>query len=81
MKKAFLLIAGLASVFIAAQVQNFKVANFAYGAYGKPSYESLSFYEKNGSPAEIRYSYGNNPNEIKLQNLGPATYKGKRLSG
>lgn len=53
-----------------------KVANYSYDKYGAAQYEQFSFRVKDNKRAEITYSYGKDPKEIKLQYMGKAQING-----
>lgn len=60
------------TVTVIAQDQRF--ANYSVGKYGTKDFEYISFSDQGG----ITYSYINEEKEIKLDYLGPSTWKGAR---
>lgn len=73
------LVAFSASPAFAQFTTEFKVANYATGKSGTASYEHFSFYVEGGKASDISYAYGEPRKEVRLRNLGKASYKG--LSG
>ena len=55
-----------------------RVANFSNDKSLSKNFESFSFQETNGKPAEIIYAYGENYEEIKLKHLGKTEFNGKK---
>lgn len=70
------LLALSASPALAQFTTDFKVANYATGKSGTASYEHFSFYVEGGKASDISYEYGEPRKEVRLRNLGKATFKG-----
>ena len=54
-----------------------KVALYSFGQYGTTDYEQFSFWVKKNKRAEIYYTYGKDPKELKISFLGKGILNGE----